>query len=126
MIEMIDELDSRQLELGLLMGAGSLAQCGHLLARFGPHHPCAVRVIRCRGMLEHLGGDDSTAANSLLEALRLGPSTGFERALTLRALVAVAPNSAAADGWRAEAETILHALGVHTAPPLLLVSAAVP
>ena len=82
--EMIDELDTRQLELNVLVGGASADACDELADRLGAGHPYTVRVVRAKGVLQHLAGAQAAAMCTLLEALGLPSSEGFERALTLR------------------------------------------
>jgi hypothetical protein len=119
MTEMIDELDSRELELELRRGTVSRERCDELVGRFGHDHPCGPRVRRVRGIAEHLAGNHESARVTLTDTLAACPAGGFERALTLRALLLVAPADELAPSWGAEATAIEQALGVVVPAPFV-------
>ncbi len=123
MADMVDEVDSRLLELDLLAGRPVAATASELLTRLGATHHCAARVVRAGALDAHLAGDTVGAERALRDALEAGPDHGLERSLTLRALATVAPAGAEARSWIDEAEAIDRALGVRRSPPLLPVSA---
>ena len=66
-------------------------------------------------LLEHAAGRDQKAA-AILSAL-LSTVAGHERGLTLRALIAIDPDSEYVESWSHEAEEIMRTLGVHTPLP---------
>ena len=118
--ELADDLDSRQLELDVLTGGGTLEDCTTLEERFGAEHPLITRVRRCQAMvLLHDGR--ATDARSMLETDLAGKlSGGYERAMSLRALIVVLGRDSASETapLEAEASSILAELGVTRAPPL--------
>jgi hypothetical protein len=97
-------------------GVATIADAESLAARFGPDHPSAARVARTHALLEHAAGRDEEAA-TMLRAL-LSTVAGHERGLTLRALIAIEPDSEDLESWSGEAEEIMRTLGVHTPAPL--------
>jgi class 3 adenylate cyclase/tetratricopeptide (TPR) repeat protein len=119
MADMVDEVDSRLVELDLLAGRPVAAVASELLARLGATHRCAARVLRAGALDAFLAGDTSDAERTLRVALAAGPDHGLERSLTLRALVAVVPSSDDAGAWLDEAGAIDRSLGVRQSPPLL-------
>ncbi len=119
MADMVDEVDSRRLELDLLAGRPVAAAAADLQARLGPDHHCAPRVMRVAALSAHLAGDRVGAERSLRAVLAAGPDRGLERSLTLRALAAVSPSSDDAGAWTDEADRIDRALGVRRSPPVL-------
>ncbi len=126
MVDMLDELDSRQLELDAHAGAATIAECDELAQRFGDDHPCAPRILRIRAMLEQMQGRHESARSTLLSALELNTPASYERALCLTALDFVAPGSPDASEWRREAGVILRALGVEATPPMIRVGTGEP
>lgn len=123
MADMVDEVDSRLVELDLLAGRRVALAARQLLARLGATHHCAPRVLRAGALDAHLAGDSADAERALRDALDAGPAHGLERSLTLRALAIVTPAGAEARSWLDEAAAIDRALGVRRSPPLLPVSA---
>jgi tetratricopeptide (TPR) repeat protein len=115
MSEWIDDLDTRRLELDLLIGHGELDVATALLDRFGDEHPFRVRVLRAIGLIRADAGDHASAGAAFDEALELAPD-GFERALTLRAMALALPDPSA--DRSSEADEILTRLEVRCPPPL--------
>ncbi len=118
--ELADDLDSRQLELDVLTGGGTLEDCTTLEERFGAEHPLITRVRRCQAMVLLRDGR-ATDARSMLETDLAGKlSGGYERAMSLRALIVVLGRDSASETapLEAEASSILAELGVTRAPPL--------
>ena len=117
MADMLTELDSRELELRVKTGTATIADCVGLAERVAGDDVMVSRVLRAKAIIELRSGIDPEP--TLLEALRLTPSTGFERALALHALATMVPDSPRAPKWRDEADHTFQALGVHTPPPVL-------
>lgn len=117
MSDMVDELDTRQLELAVRTGTATVESCTALIERFGGPHPCVPRVLRCQGLVEAVHGDQRAARSTIDRALALAPE-GYERALVLLAAALISPDDPDAARWRADAQTTLDRLGVASAPPL--------
>ncbi|MBI4932967.1 MAG: AAA family ATPase [Actinobacteria bacterium] len=117
MADMLTELDSRELELRVKTGTATIADCISLAERVAGDDVMVSRVLRARAIIELRSGIDPEP--TLLEALRLTPSAGFERALTLHALATMVPDPTRAPKWRDEADHTFGSLGVHTPPPVL-------
>lgn len=115
MVDLHDEVEARVLELHARQGIATVEECLALAARFGRDHSCHVRVLRARALVEHRLGVE--AEPTLREALAVGPSTGYERALTLHALRTVRPDAVEATEWQAEADATFRTLGVVAVPP---------
>lgn len=122
MADMLEDLDVNELELRVFTGVATITDAESLAARFGPDHPSAARVARTHALLEHAAGRDEEAATMLLTLL--STVAGHERGLTLRALIAIQPDSEAIDSWSIEAEEIMRTLGVHTPAPLPIVASS--
>lgn len=118
MVDLLDELDARELELDLLRGDASVAQCHELADRFGPDHQCTPRVRRLLGIAQQLDGDTERAVSTLLEVVDMTPAGSFEQSQTFLALAWAAPDAGDADGWRAEAARINVSLGIRRPPPM--------
>lgn len=117
MADLLDELDSRVLELQLLAGTVTLDSCTGLAARLGAQHPCISRVWRVEAILRHGAGDLTEAERLLGEAVRAGE--GLDRVLALRALAALWPDSSAVGTWMAEAEAICRQMEARRVAPAL-------
>ena len=87
--ELVDDLSSRELELAVLDATATVTSCDDLERRLGEDHPLWPRIRRCRGLIELLDGRATEAEAILREALAREAVQGFERALTLQALVLV-------------------------------------
>jgi tetratricopeptide (TPR) repeat protein len=124
MVDLLDELDARELELELLRGNGSVARCLELADRFGPDHQCTPRVRRLLGLAQHLAGETEEAVSTLLQVVGMTPAGSFEQSQTFLALAWVAPDAPDADSWRAEAQRVSDSLGIHRPPPLPPMTAA--
>jgi len=114
--ELLADARTRLLEVDLYEGRPYLARLDQELEDLGADHPLAPRVRRLRGVALHLHGD-SPGGLFELEAV-LAQSQGFERLLTLRALLHVDPDGADAASHRSEADEIANRLGVVTIAPL--------
>ncbi len=119
--ELLDDLDSRQLELDMLAGRGSPGRGRDLAARLGQGHPLNKRVSRCEAMaLSHEGS--SGAAKTLLETDLFGEPAllGYERALSLLVLASIVGDdqSRRSADLERESSQLFHELGVVRPPPL--------
>jgi class 3 adenylate cyclase/tetratricopeptide (TPR) repeat protein len=119
--ELLDDLDSRQLELSVLSGTCTPADAEGLATRLGAGHPVTPRVRRCAAIA--LLQQGSTAdARSLLESDLFDepPVRGYERALDLQVLASASSNEAAARVSELELESarIFRELGVVRPPPV--------
>jgi tetratricopeptide (TPR) repeat protein len=116
--ELADDLDSRELELAVLDATATVEDCDDLERRLGEDHPLWSRVRRCRGLVALLDGRRGEAETILSEALERKVVQGFERALTIQALVLV-HGAAAPPALITEMEAIYVELGVEHRPPLV-------
>lgn len=117
MIDMLTELEVRELELHCRQGRLTLSECDELTTRLAELDPTLEsRVLRAKAVVEAREG--LVPELTLRRALALTPSGGYERALTLRALAELVPDSPDVDAWRDEAAVTFRALGVHTPPPV--------
>ena len=118
MDELLEDLETRRMELDLLAGCLDAATCEQVLERFGDNHPLRSRVLRLNGLAAHQAGDSVVGLQCLTEALELEVSPGFDRALTLRALALVAPDHHDANDWAARSDEMFVHLGVRRPPPM--------
>ena len=120
MADMLEDLDLNELELRVFTGVATIADARSLAARLGPDHLGAARVARTHALLEHAAGRGQEAATML--RAQLATVAGHERGLTLRAIIAIEPDSEDVESWSGEAEEIMRTLGVHTPQPLPIFS----
>jgi predicted ATPase/class 3 adenylate cyclase len=118
MAELVDDLDSRELELGLLGGDVDIAACDDFLVRSGSEHPLGHRVLRVKGLAQAGAGKTEDAVETLTRALSIPAATDFERALTLKALIDAAPRDADCAIWANEFHQISSQLDIRTFPAL--------
>ena len=116
--ELADDLDSRELELAVLDATATAEDCDHLERRLGDEHPLWPRVRRCRGLVSLLSGRSVEAEAILRGVLERTVVQGFERALTLQALVLVRGLVGSSE-LITEMEAIYVELGVAHRPPLV-------
>jgi tetratricopeptide (TPR) repeat protein len=116
--ELADDLDSRELELAVLESTATIDDCNELERRFSPNHPLWPRVRRCRGLVALLNGSSAEAEAILQDLLEREAVQGFERSLTLQALLLVR-SPAETSELATEMERIDAELGVDRHPPLI-------
>jgi class 3 adenylate cyclase/tetratricopeptide (TPR) repeat protein len=118
MAELVDDLDSRQLELELLLGNVDVVICDDFLARIGPEHPLVHRILRVKGVTQAEAGKTEDAIVTLQSALSAPAATDFERALTLRVLATIAPHDPDCSEWADELHRITIQLDISRYPEL--------
>lgn len=116
MTDMVEELDTRELELAVRTGTATVAMCEALAERFGEAHPMLPRVLRCQALAAAAAGDVESAKATIGRALTLARE-GYEHALVLTAALLVAPDDPEAPQWRAESAATFGRLGVTSPPP---------
>jgi tetratricopeptide (TPR) repeat protein len=116
MVEWIQDLDTRTLELMALRGEITPDAAESLVQAFGPGHAFEIRARRSLALAQLLGGSAGDAERELSALLELPACTGFERSLCLQALGRI--DSTRGPEWRSEAKMIFLNLGVVQPPPL--------
>lgn len=116
--ELADDLDTRELELAVLAATATVEDCDALETRISDVHPLWPRVRRCRGLLALRQGAPSEAETVFRDVLGRQSVRGYERALTLQALLLV-PEVDGSSEIASEMETIYSELGVERRPPLV-------
>jgi class 3 adenylate cyclase/tetratricopeptide (TPR) repeat protein len=116
--DLADDLDSRQLELDLLVGSAGVDQCRLLHDQLGAGHPLRTRTGRCLAGALMDDGDNEAAAEVLAAELASPACSGFERALASHTLLGILPNAADAPDLHDEIQAIFTSLGIVRVPPL--------
>lgn len=119
MVEHLDEVDSRQVELELRDGTATVEKCVALIGRLGRDHPLTTRVSRSVGLALFIEADAPEAMKVLADVAESAEPGSFERAMTLHALGLVSPGHDDAAIWSGETAEICARLGIETLPPLL-------
>ncbi len=115
MLEHLDELDTRQLELDVLRGDASRTRCDELAGRFAGDPVRLSRIERCRALLTD---DLAWREQSVLRIAAIDGAPDFERAQSLRVLVAIDPDTALRSARLDEIDGVFAGLGVTHPPPL--------
>jgi hypothetical protein len=115
---LLPELLSRELELAVLTGRATLQDCEAIEGQLGNQPVFVSRVARCRAVVLHRDGHLDAAHAALLQDIASDHSAGFERALSLNALVTLFPDDPDSATWTRESATLLSELGVVRLPPL--------
>lgn len=115
MTEFLADLESRQIELDLLTGTATVARCDELAVRFAADPNLRSRVDRVRALL----ATDAVAVEDAIGRLEsVAGLSDFERALNLRVLMEVDPESAEHDERARQVAEVFAHLGVTRPPPL--------
>ena len=118
MNEFVADVESRRLELDLMLGTAKTSACDDFLQRLAPDHPFRHRVLRSKGLSQAIEGNLGDAATTLRAALAAPASTDFERAVTLRALAATAPTDSEHETWVSEIDEVRRRLDIAEFPSL--------
>ena len=117
-LDLLPELLTRELELAVLSGRATVADCDAIAGQLGNQRVFVSRVSRCRAVVLYGRGDHDGARAALLVDIGSEHSAGFERTLSLNALITLFPDDPDRVKWKRESTALQSELGVVRLPPL--------